>query len=96
MSAARRTIEQVTNHPRVGRVGDYCGWAFPANRPHFLAQRVVRASRERYACLRIAARPRLDAGVDVQSIEFAAQADDRYRGHLDGKVNEEPARDQRG
>ncbi len=66
-----------------------------ADPAHFLAQRVVGALGQRYARVDIATGPGLDAGVDVERVEFPAQADQRHRGHVDRKVDDEPARDHR-
>jgi hypothetical protein len=54
-------------------VRDQRGRALAADRAHLLAQRVVGAHRQRLAVVEVAAGPRLDARVDVERVDLAAQ-----------------------
>ena len=58
---------------------------------HFLPQRVVRAPARRDVRVRVTARPRLDAGVEVQRALLVAELDERDAGDVDRQVQHEVA-----
>ena len=90
----QRLLHEVRDQARVGAVGDH------RRRPaavlghelqHGVAQRVVRAPRHREVGIGVAARPRLDAGVDVERALLLAELDQGRRGDLDREVDQEVA-----
>ena len=58
---------------------------------HVLAQRVIGTQRDRQVGIGVAARPRLDAGVEVERAPLLAELDQRRRGDLDRQVDQEVA-----
>jgi hypothetical protein len=58
---------------------------------HRVAQRVVRAARDRQDGIGVAARPGLDAGVEVEDALLLAEFDQRRRGNLDRQIDQEVA-----
>jgi hypothetical protein len=87
-----RALHEVAHHAGVRTVRqDRRRPPAVAKRERRLAQRVVRALRERFGLVGVAARPGLDAGIDVERAELAAEADDVDRRDLDRHVHDEPA-----
>ncbi len=67
-----------------------------AQRQDFLAERIVGAAARRHRRIGVAARPRLDAGVQVHRAFFPAQLDERDARHLDRHVDEKVSPPQQG
>ena len=86
-----RVLVEVAHHARVRAVRDDRRRPLALDRAHLLAQRVVGAHRERLRLVHVAAGPGLDAGVDVERADLAAQPDQVRRGHVDRQVDEEAA-----
>ncbi len=89
----------MADHAGVGAVRDQRGRIRdprPAKRARCFAQPVVRSLGRRKGGVSVAARPGLDAGVDVQRAHLAAQRNQRDRGDFNREVDAEPAaREQR-
>jgi hypothetical protein len=76
-----RLLDKVGDQPGIGAVGDDRGRATRAAgslRERALAQRVVGARRRRQTGVGIAARPRLDAGVEIERAPLPAIFDQRH------------------
>jgi hypothetical protein len=70
-------------------VGDDRRRTLALDRAHLLAQRVVRPRGERLRLVEVASGPGLDAGVDVERVDVAAQPDQVGGGHVDRQVDDE-------
>ena len=75
--STQRLLDHPGHHAGIGAAaahgGDAAG-APPAQIEHALAQRIVRALRDRAVAVGVEARPRLDDGVDVEGVEVLARA----------------------
>ena len=90
----QRLLDEMRDQAGVGAVGDHRRRPAAVLRrelQHVLAQRIVGAQRDRQAGIGVAARPRLDAGVDVERALLLAELDQRRRGDLDREVDQEVA-----
>ena len=90
----QRLLDEVRHHPGIRAVRDDGRRAVApalAQLEHFLAQRVVGASAGGDVRVGVAARPGLDAGVEVQRTLLMAQLDERDARHVYGQVKHEVA-----
>ena len=89
----QRALDEVAHHAGVRAVGDDRGRivALAPQRKRRLAHRIIRALRDREVRVGVDARPRLDARVDVQHPDVAAQLHERDRRNFDGNVDEKTA-----
>ncbi len=95
----QRLLHEVRHQPRVGAVREHRGGSarIPGpQRQRLLAQRVIGAAGGGDGRVGVAARPGLEAGVQVHRAFFPAQLDERDARHLDRDVDQEiPASQQR-
>ena len=90
----QRLLHEMRDQAGVGAVGDHRRRPAAVLRhqlQHVLAQRIVGAQRHRQAGVGIAARPGLDAGVDIEGALLLAELDQGRRGDLDRQVDHEVA-----
>jgi hypothetical protein len=90
----QRLLDEVRDEAGVGAVREHRGRRARlglAQRQRRLAQRVVGALRRRHRRIGVAARPRLDAGVEVERALLPAQLDQRDARHVHRQVEQEVA-----
>ena len=72
----QRLLDQPRHHPGIGAAAAHRGDAArpaPAQRQQALAQRIVRARRDRQIAVGVKSRPRLDDGVDVERVDILGE-----------------------
>ncbi len=90
----QRLLDEVRDQPGVGAVGDHGRGAVGpglAQLENFLAQGIIGAAAGRDVRVGIAARPWLDAGVEVQRPLLVAELDQRDAGDVHRQVQQEVA-----
>src|SRR5216683_3199675 len=89
----QRLLDEMRDEARIGAMRQHGGrrraWLAQLERP--LAQGIVGAQRGRQRGIGIAARPRLDAGIEIERAGLARELDEREARDLDGEVEEEIA-----
>ena len=88
----QRLLDEVRHQARVGAVGEHGGGrarSLRAQRQRLFAQRVVGAPGVRNGRVGVAARPRLDAGVEIHRALRPAELDQCDRRHVDRHVEHE-------
>ena len=99
----QRLLDEPGHHAGVGAAAVHSGHAArpaAAEVQHALAERVVRALRQRDLGVIVEARPRLGDGVDVVAVEVLAEVHQVDRGGIDRQIDDHaaprPGREQRG